>query len=111
MSLGRCKLNYSSFLPFRFSASSIAALSVCGSDEAGHDQSISRLVRLPLRQENRIETLTSKHPTSLERTLQISFSRLSQNVNCHWLRLIQVLETHQRLDEERLRVSIYMLKA
>lgn len=50
-----------------------------------------------------MRVFTSKHATtSLEGSLKITFGRLVENVDRDGLRVVESLETHKSLDEERL---------
>lgn len=50
--------------------------------------------------------LTTKHASSRKRPLQVALRRFSKDVNGDKLGVVQTLETHERLDEQRLRVPV-----
>ena len=56
--------------------------------------------------------LTSQETaTALEGTLQVALGRLAQQVNGDKLRVVEVLQAHERLNEQGLRVAAYSLLA
>lgn len=83
---------YSSFLEARFSASSIAALSVCGFAAAGAAGSVTD-------NNEKRERRTTEEAAGLEWSLKVAFCWLAQDVDRNGLGVIQVLEAHECLHE------------
>lgn len=53
------------------------------------------------------EALTTEHARRcLERALEVALGRLVEDVNVNLLRVIDTLEAHKRLHEERLSVAV-----
>ena len=93
---------HSSFLSdaMRFSASAIAAASVCGFEAAGgrNTECQGNTGKEPEKR------YTPEHPGGLEWSLEIAFTGLAKDVNRDRLGVVQVLEARDRLHEQRLRV-------
>jgi hypothetical protein len=80
----------------RFSASSMAALSVCGSEEAG--QSFVDEMDVAVMGTR----TTEKAGASFERPLEVAIGVLAKNVDLNGLGFVERLEGHDGLHEERL---------